>query len=191
MKIPPLKPTGKKLFGKDGTLLFCGFSLAMTVLICGGVNMLYSLGFAAVTETDAILCSVTAVIVYTAEIFLALRCRDRDIAATNMLFWGGTLIGFFFYACYYLLDTPLAIPIPHMTALLRAFMTLFSMPLLAYNRIIIALPVWPAFVFALTLPIVGFILHLRLYCSLPSKKSRKKAAHETENSPPHSGGGEI
>ena len=184
---------GKKLIGKEGALLLSAFALTLTMLVCGGVNMLYSLGFTAVSETDALLCSLSAVGIYGLEIFLGLRSRSRDIAALNVMFWGYTLIGFFFYACYNLLDMPLAIPIPYMTAILRLFMTGFTLPLMAYNRLILALPrVWIAFVFALALPAAGFFLHLRLFRSLPAKKSKKKAAvHENENPPPHSGGGKI
>jgi len=193
MKKISLIAGGRKLIGKDGAHALCALTLAITVLFCGGSNMLHSLGFSAVTEGEAIFCSVLAVVLYTGEIFLSLLARNRDLCATNVLFWGSTLLGFFFYACYYLLDMPLVIPIPHMTAVLRLFMTLFSLPLLAYNRIILALPwVWSAFVFALALPVTGLILHLRLYRLLPSKKSKKKADHhENENPPPHSGGGEI
>lgn len=193
MKKFPLISSGKKLIGADGAHALCALSLTLVVVGCGGCNMLYSLGFAAITAEEALLCSFLAVLLYAGEIVLSLRARNRDLCATNLLFWGSTLLGFFFYACYYLLDTPLVIPIPHMTAVLRTFMTLFTLPLLAYNRIILALPwVWSAFVFALALPVIGFLLHLRMYLTLPAKKSKKKAEHhENENPSPHSGGGEI
>lgn len=169
--------TRRPILGREGALLCCTLLHGLTALLCGSVNLLHELGFSDYSRTLADVCSGAAVLLYGASIVWSARTRVRDVATQGMLFWGMTLIGFFFYACTNLLDMTLAFPIPYMTAFLRVMMTMLTLPVLAYNRVILAMPaLWLSFAAALALPCAGFIAGLLRRRALASGKKEASGA---------------
>lgn len=139
----------------------------MAVLVSGVINILYSLTVSGVTAAAAIVSSCVALAVYAAGSYAVYRLRYIALAGFGVAFWGVTLTGIVFYSMFNIFDIPIDIVIPNMTAFLRFMMTLFTLPLLAVNYLIVAIPnVWVAFAFVIVLPLATFILNLTLYIKI-------------------------
>lgn len=161
-------------------LLFLIAVLHITaVIISGIINILFSLHFEKVTAAAAALSSIATIAVYIAGAFAVYHRRSVELAGFGLAFWGVTLFGFIFYSMFNIFEIPITIIIPNMTALLRLFMMLFTLPLLAYNYMIAVIPnLWVSFICALLLPASFFILNLMLYIKI--KKSAAAARKNNE-----------
>lgn len=161
-------------------LLFLIAVLHITAVMASGIiNILFSLNFETVTAAAAALSSLAALAVYIAGAFTVYHRRFIELAGFGVAFWGVTLFGFIFYSMFNIFQIPITIIIPNMTALLRLLMMLFTLPLLAYNYIIAAIPnLWVSFICALILPASLFILNLMLYIKIKKTAAAAKKNNE-------------
>ncbi len=161
-------------------LLFVIAVLHITaVTVSGIINILFSLHVESITAAVAALSSLAALAVYIAGAFAVYYRRAIELAGFGVAFWGITLFGFIFYSMFNIFEISINIIIPNMTALLRLFMMLFTLPLLAYNYIIAAIPnVWVSFICALLLPASFFILNLIYYIKIRKTAAAAKKYNE-------------
>lgn len=166
----------KPLLTPSGALFVLAVSNTLAAIICGVINLLYSLeveGEFAVSHPTALIASATAIAIYISSSLLTLLFGDRSESAFGIAFWGVTLCGFAFYAAFNIFEIPIVVPMINMTAFLRLMMTLLTLPILAYNAIISALPTAAlSFIAALTVPAASFTLHL--YRFIKSIRETKK-----------------
>lgn len=128
------------------------------------INIMYSLNFEAINAAAAAISSVAALVVYIYGAAAVCRLQFTDLAGFGIVFWGITLFGFVFYAMFNLFDMPVTINIPNMTALMRLLLMFFTLPLLAYNYIISAIPyLWVSFGCSLIVPLSLFVINLVIY----------------------------
>ncbi|MDD4773041.1 MAG: hypothetical protein PHZ09_05480 [Eubacteriales bacterium] len=140
------------------------------VSVSGLINIMYSLNFESINAAAAAISSGAAIAVYIYGAAAVCRRQFTDLAGFGIVFWGITLCGFVFYAMFNLFGYPVTINIPNMTALMRLLLVFITLPLLACNYIIAAMPrLWISFGLALILPLSLLVLNLIIYIKIKSK----------------------
>lgn len=168
--------TKKKIIITPAELIFAVIcSHIAAVLVSGVINILYSLTVSGVTAAAAVVSSCAALAVYIAGSYAVYRLRYISLAIFGVAFWGEALTGIAFYSMFNIFNIPIDIIVPNMTAFLRFMMVLLTLPLLAVNYLITAIPnVWAAFAFVIILPLSAFILNLILYIKIKRAENRKR-----------------
>ena len=149
------------------------------------INIMLGLNVIGVSRSVALAASVVALAVYILGVILVNFRRSAELSGFGVAFWGVTLLGFIFYAAFNILGTPISIPIPNMTAFLRAMMLLFTVPLLAVDSLIGLIPaVWMRLCVTLAVPaaLFGFNLFIRISRAV-QKKNKGKTVRAVNEAP--------
>lgn len=164
---------------QTGLLFFIAVLHIAAVIISGIINILFSLHVETVPAAAATVSSFAALAVYVAGAFAVYHRRSAELAGFGLAFWGVTLFGFVFYSVFNIFEIPITIIIPNMTALLRILMMIFTLPLLAYNYLIAAIPnLWVSFICALLIPAAFFAINLMIYIKIKKTAAAAKKNNE-------------